>query len=112
MNDNEFVQFLKGTLVKIENAINLLDQEYPKHIPSYNKILGIQQKLADLDKSHKEEMFSQLITTRSIVNYFMNGRYQHGYSQILKLKQELVNICIKIESNERDKNKQFSKEKG
>ena len=110
MNNSEFVKFLTGTLVKIENAINLLEQDAPKHIPSYNKILGVQQKLAGLDKDRKVQLFSQLITTRSIINYFTNGRYQDGYNQILKLKRELVNICLRIKNNERDKNKEFSKE--
>ncbi len=106
MKNEEFVQFLKSTLVKIENAINLLlNKDAPKHIPAYNKILGVQQKLAGLDKEHKAQMFSQLIITRSIINYFMNGRYGDGYNQILKLKKELIKICFRIEQNERDKDK-------
>ncbi len=105
MNNDEFVKFLTGTLVKIENAINLVEQDVPKHIPSYHKILGVQQKLAGLDKDRKAQLFSQLIATRSIINYFTNGRYQDGYNQILKLKRELVNICLRVKNNERDKNK-------
>ena len=88
MYNDEFVKFLKGTLVKIENVINLMRQDVPKHIPAYHKILGVQQKLAELNRDRKAQMFSQLITTRSIINYFMNGRYQDGYNQVLKLKQE------------------------
>jgi hypothetical protein len=104
MGNEEFVQFLKSTLIKIENAINLVKQDAPKHIPAYNKILGVQQKLAGLEEDQKFQLFSQLVTTRSIINYFMNGRYGDGYKQILKLKIELVNICLSIEKNERDKN--------
>ena len=111
MNNDEFVKFLTGTLVKIENAINLIEQDVPKHIPSYNKILGVQQKLAGLDRDRKKQLFSQLITTKSIINYFTNGRYQDGYNQILKLKQELINICLQIGNNERNRNKEFSKER-
>jgi hypothetical protein len=105
MENEEFVQFLKSTLVKVENVINLMSQGSPKHIPAYNKILGVQQKMAGLDGEHKAQMFSQLIITRSIINYFMNGRYGDGYLQILKLKEDLVDICYRIEENERDKNK-------
>lgn len=105
METEEFVKFLKSTLVKIENAINLVDQDIPKHIAAYNKILGVQQKLAGLSDEHKSQMFSQLITTRSIINYFMNGRYGDGYRQISKLKKELIEMCLRIEKNEKDKNK-------
>lgn len=104
MESEEFVQFLKITLIKIENAINLVEQDVPKHIPAYNKILGVQQKLAGLGEDRKSQLFPQLITTRSIINYFMNGRYNYGHQQILKLKTELVNIYLSIEKNERDKN--------
>lgn len=105
MENEEFLQFLKTTLIKIENVINLVEQDVPKHIPAYNKILGVQQKLAGLDEGHKAQMFSQLITTRSIINYFMNGRYNNGHKQIIKLKRELCKIYSRVESNERDKNK-------
>jgi len=106
MGNEEFVLFLKSTLIKIENAIKLLRQrDVPKHIPAYNKILGVQQKLAGLDEERKAQMFSQLIVTRSIIHYFMNGRYGDGYQQILKLKQNLINICLGIEKSERDKDK-------
>jgi len=105
VRNEEFVQFLKSTLVKIENAVNLLErQNAPKHIPAYNKILGVQQKLSGLGQEHKAQMFSQLITTRSIINYFINGRYGDGYGQILKLRKELTEICYRIEQSERDKN--------
>jgi len=104
MENKEFVQFLKSVLVKIENTINLIEQDVPKHIPAYNKVLGVQQKLSDLDNEKKAQMFSQLITTRSIINYFMNGRYNEAHQQVLKLKKELVNICFAIEKNERDTN--------
>jgi len=107
MENEEFVQFLKTTLVKVENVINLIEQDCPKHIPAYNKILGVQQKLAGLSNERKAQMFPHLILTRSIINYFMNGRYGDGYKQVLKLKKELREICIRIEKYERDKNEQF-----
>jgi len=105
MNDDEFIEFLKKVLIKIENVINLIEQDIPKHIPAYNKMLGVQQKLVELDEKHKAQMFSQLIMTRSIVNYFINGRYQDGYNKVLKLKNELVIMCFRIKNNERNKNK-------
>ena len=105
MGNEEFVQFLKSTLIKVENAINLVGQDVPKHIPAYNKILGVQQKLASLEDEQKSQLFSQLIVTRSIISYFMNCRYNEGYKQILKLKTGLVNICLSIEKNERNKNR-------
>ena len=105
MNNNEFVEFLKKVLIKIENVINLIEQDIPKHIPAYNKMLGVQQKLVKLDENYKMQMFSQLITTRSIINYFMNGRYREGYNKVLKLKNELITICLRIGNNERNKNK-------
>ena len=102
MENEEFIKFLKNTLVKIENAIYLMDQN--KHIPAYNKMLGVQQKLACLREKYQNRMFSQLIIVRSVISYFMNGRYDCCYEQIFKLKKELINICIKIEKNERDRN--------
>ena len=103
MENVEFLDFLRTTLIKVENAINLIEQDTPKHIPAYNKVLGVQQKIAGLGDDRKAIMFSQLIAVRAIINYFMNGRYDYCYGQIIKLKQELVNICIKIEKNERDR---------
>ncbi len=105
MNDNEFIEFLTGTLLKVENVINLLEQDVPKHIPAYNKILGVQQKLAGLNENYKICLFPQLITTRSVINYFMNGRYGDGYQQVMKLKRELIKICLEIKNNEKDTNK-------
>jgi hypothetical protein len=58
MEKEEFAQFLKSTLIKIENAINLLEQDMPKHIPAYNKILGVQQKLAGLGEDKKTQLLS------------------------------------------------------
>ena len=102
MENEEFVQWLKSTLIKIENVINLIEQDVPKHIPAYNKVLGVQQKLSDLDTERKAQLFPQLVATRSIINYFMNGRYGDGHKQVLKLKKDLVNMCFNIEKNERD----------
>lgn len=98
MNNEEYVEFLRSVLVKIENVVYLVEQKPAKHIPAYNKILGVQQKLAGLDQKHKDMLFSQIITNRSIINYFMNGRYEEANSQILKLKCDLIKICIEIKN--------------
>ena len=101
MNNDEYVEFLRSVLVKIENALNLIEQKPSKHIPSYNKILGVQQKLAGLDEQSRNKLFSQLIHVRGIINYFMNGRYGEAHSQMLRLKSDLVIICLEIK-NEKD----------
>ena len=105
MENKEFVTFVKTTLVKIENVINLIEQDSPKHIPAYNKMLGVQQKLSGLEEPYKSNMSSQIMSTRSVINYFLNGRYWDGYRLVLKLKKEFVDMCVRIEGNERDKNK-------
>ncbi len=98
MNNGEYVSFLKSVLIKIENAINLIEQKTPKHIPAYHKILGVQQKLGSLHKSYKNELFSQLINVRGIINYLTNGNYKDAHFRILQLKKDLINICCEIEN--------------
>lgn len=111
MNNEELVAFLKTTLIKVENAINLLDQDVPKHIPAYHKALGIQQKLSLLPGIRRDQMFSQIIIARSIINYLMNGRYEDALAQILKLRKEFVQICMQLQ-NEKNTNKQVSEKTG
>ena len=72
-----------------------------KHIPAYNKMLGVQQKLSGLDQKHKEMLFPKIIATRSIISHFTNGLYEEAYSKILKLKGDLITICLEIK-NEKD----------
>ena len=101
MDNKEYVDFLRVVLIKIENALNFMEQETPKHIPAYNKMLGVQQKLAGLDQKYKERLFPQIVNSRSAVSYFMNGRYEDAHAQILKLKGDLIKICLEIK-NEKD----------
>jgi hypothetical protein len=101
MDSEEYVDFLRIVLIKIENALFLIEQKPAKHIPAYNKILGVQQKLAGLDVKYKEMLFPQVINSRGIINYFMNGRYEEAHNQILRLKSDLIKICIEIK-NEKD----------
>jgi len=103
MDNQEYVEFLRTVLIKIENTINLMDQKPSKHIPSYHKMLGVQQKLAGLDQSYKNKMFPQLINVRSIIHYFMNGRYAESYAHINKLKGDIIKICLDINENEKNK---------
>ena len=98
MDSEEYIEFLKSVLVKIENALNLIEQQPSKHIPAYNKILGVQQKLDGLDRKYKEMLFPKIVITRSIISYFMNGRYDEAHNQTLKLKGDLVKICFEIEN--------------
>ena len=98
MKNEEYMSFLRSVLVKMENAINLAKQKPPKHIPAYNKMLGVQQKFAELDQEGKNLLFSNIVNTRSIINYFMNGYYTRAYDQMLKLKTDLVNIYLEIEN--------------
>ncbi len=111
MESVEYLSFLKSTLVKIENTINLIGQEPPKYIPAYHKVLGIQQKIGGLEEQYRSKLFTQIICVRGIVNYLLNGRYKEAYDKIICLKSDLINICIEIEKNERDRDKEISTEK-
>lgn len=103
MNNDDLVDFLKSTLVKIENAVNLLSQDIPKHIPAYHKSLGIQQKFAGLDGELRGQFLPQIIAARSIINYLTNGRYKDALSRLQQLKGELIRFCSQLEKkNERD----------
>ena len=62
--------------------------DVPKHIPAYHKALGIQQKFNDLPNDRRNQFFTQIISSRAIINYLINGRYEDAKSRILKLKQE------------------------
>ena len=104
MDTNEYVEFLKGILIKIENAINLLGQNPPKHIPSYHKMLGVQQKLAGLDKTHKNRLLPQIINVRGIINYLMSGRYYEAHQRVVKLKIDMTKIYSgTLKKNENNK---------
>jgi hypothetical protein len=98
MDNDEYVDFLRSVLIKIENALYMVEQKPAKHIPAYNKILGVQQKLAGLDQKYKEMLFPKIVITRSIINYFMNGRYEEAHNQILRLKSDLIKIGIEIKN--------------
>ena len=98
---------LKSLLIKIENAINLLNHTPPRHIPAYNKMLGVQQKIVGLNQEQKNIMFSQLVICRAVINYFMNGRYKEAQERIIELKTSIVMICFGIEKNESDKDREI-----
>ena len=109
MNSEEYLEFLKSLLVKIENALNLINQPVPKHIPSYRKMLGVQQKISELPIDYRNKLFSQLICVRGTLNYFLNGRYEEAYLHIIRLKKDLVKIYLGIQ-NERDTDKEIQKD--
>lgn len=102
MNKEETLIFLKSVLVKIENAVNLITHEPPKYIPYYHKMLGVQQKFNTLDQKDKERFFNHMIQIRSVIYYVTNGYYEKSYDQLIKLKRELIQICLRIE-NENNK---------
>jgi hypothetical protein len=111
MNNDEYIVFLKDVLIKIENAISLLNNDPPKHIPSYRKMLGVQQKIVELESSYKDKMFHELILSRSVLNYFLNGNYDEVCTNILKLKSSLIKICIELEKKTGEENeKNINKE--
>jgi len=112
MKNKDYLFFLKGTLIKIENVINLIDQDVPKHIIAYNKMLGVKQKIVGLLPEDRSKFLPQLICVRASINHLLNGRYSDAHSNIIKLKQNLINIYIKVENYERDKNKEISKKDG
>ena len=112
MKNEDYLVFLKGLLIKIENVINLIEQDSPKHIPAYNKMLGVRQKIADLEKEYRNKLFPQSVCVRSIINNLLNGRYPDAHNKIIRLKQDLINIYISVENYERDKNKEISKKDG
>ena len=99
MDNEEYVDFIKSLLIKIENVLNLLDQKPSKHIPAYQKMLGVNQKIAELNRDYRNKMFHQMIKTRGIINYLMNGRYEDARKEIIKLKSGLVHICLDIQGN-------------
>lgn len=96
MNNDEYFEFLRSLLIKIENVINLLDQEIPKHILAYHKALGVQQKIAGLDDSYRNRLFPQMVNTRSVVHFLLNGKYEEAYKKTNQLKGDLIKICLNI----------------
>ena len=105
MKNDEYIEFLRRTRIKIENAFNLLKQSPPRHILAYHKALGIYTKLDGLDEKYKKEISLQLITAKSIINYLINGRYIEANNQIIKLKLAFDKISLEAQKNERDNNK-------
>jgi len=101
MDSEEYIDFLKSLLIKIENALNLIEQTPSKHIPSYHKVLGVQQKLAGLDIKYREKLFPKLVKTRGIINHLTNGRYEEAHAQMLELKIGLTIIYSEMK-NEKD----------
>ncbi len=94
MDNDEFLCFLKSILTKIENVINMLTQDIPKHIPAYHKMLGIQQKVSDLGDKERTLLFLQIIGIRSVLNYLLNGRYEEAKTRVFNLKKEFIDLYI------------------
>lgn len=97
MTDEELFSFLTETLVKIENIDMLMAMEPPRHVPSYQKIVGVQQKLGTLPRDLRQSFFPQLVMIRGVITYFLNGRYEDGMSQLHKIKRDLISIARAID---------------
>jgi len=103
MNDQEYEIFLNKSLILIENAINFLRNG--KHIVAYNKMLGVQQKLLQLEEDKKIELSLQELSCRSISYYMMEGRYNDAKIVIEKMRVDLYKIYGRIKKeNERNTN--------
>ena len=96
MNNEEYLEFLKSLLIKIENVVNLLEQKPSRHIPAYNKMLGVRQKFSNIGDEYKNSLFPHLVGVKSIIHYLMNGRYDDAYHRVIKLKSDLVKIYISL----------------
>ena len=105
MTQEETVEFLKRTLIIIENAEHLLRDNPPRHIPAYHKILGVQQKFERLSQDEQKSFFAQIIGIRGIIAYFLNGRYNEGSKQLEKIKKDFITIVLN--SNENNKNSEI-----
>ena len=77
-----------------------------KHIVSYEKILGVQQKLDTLKYEDRKTLLGrELIKTRGVIYYLKEGRYEDANKSILELKQTFYEIFYKIKKiNERNNN--------
>jgi len=93
----DLIVFLKSILLKIENIENFMKISPPKHIPAYQKILGIQQKFDILNKNQKEHFFPQMVIARGVITLFMNGKYEDALRQLTNLKKDLIHMVKKIE---------------
>jgi hypothetical protein len=93
----DLIIFLKSILLKIENIENFMKISPPKHIPAYQKILGIQQKFDILNKNQKGYFFPQMVIARGVITLFMNGKYEDALRQLTSLKKDLIHMVKKIE---------------
>jgi hypothetical protein len=102
MNYEQYVNFLKGVLIKIENAYFLLNNNPPKHILSYHKMLGVRQKISESE--YKNILLPEIVIIISILNYFINGKYKEASDKMVELKVSIVKKCLEIKRNENNKN--------
>lgn len=90
MQKEEYEEFLNRTLILIENARNFLLND--KHIISYNKMLGVQQKLEQLTDPEKTELSVELIKVRSVIYYLTEGRYKDAMDSLEKARESIYKI--------------------
>ncbi len=101
MEDNkEYYNFLYKILNLLENTENFMKRN--KHIIAYNKILGVEQKLNNLDEEKKVILGREVIKTRGIIFYLKDGRYYDASKNIKELKEQFYKIFEKVK-NENNK---------
>jgi len=96
MNKDEYGVFLNKTLTILENAVNFLNLQH-KHILSYHKMLGVQQKFEELDDDMKQTVSLDIMKVRTIIHYLKDGAYNRASENMTELKQSLYNQLYNIE---------------
>ena len=104
MLEKDIINFLQSLLRKIIKIELMISQSPPKHIPSYQKLLGLQQKMETLPLEKRGFFFKELIKVRGAITYFLNGRYDDGMNSLIEVKKKVIKLLLK---NERNKNKKL-----
>ncbi len=97
MQNIDLMKYIRDLLIKIENAIMFIEQEPPKYILCYHKVLGICQKISECDSEINKEVKMFLPTAISINKYLLNGRYLNGYKRLCELREDIKSIYIRLE---------------
>lgn len=97
------INIIYDLVYKIENIENFLSLSPPRHIPAYQKVLGLQQKFNTLSKEEQEYFFTEIIRIRGVVVYFLNGRYKEAYLVLMDIKKKLISIIEEFYEKNRNK---------
>ena len=91
--NSEYYNFLYKILNLLENVENFMKRS--KHIIAYNKMLGVEQKLNNLDGEKKVILGREMIKTRGAIFYLKEGRYKDASKNIRELKEQFYKIFEK-----------------